>query len=230
MKSISPNPIHTIFLLSALALLSAHATAVTVTSNPLWTDTGVTLTSGQTVIIHGPTGTWRISPSWPWAGPEGNSIAGYEWDEWVTNSHHAQLIGFIGPVGVDPNTHPRVVPQHDPSLFEISTNTVTITNKVGRLWLGCNDGYRSGGEIDNVGSLVVQVDVQRPVVTIHVSAVEVCWNSKTNRSYQVQYQSALTSNAWVNLGGIIPGNGSTNCMTDTTSAAEKRFYQVEEFQ
>ena len=46
--------------------------------------------------------------------------------------------------------------------------------------------------------------------TIRVSEVEVHWNAVTNRTYQVQYRSALTTNAWADLGSPLAGNDSTN--------------------
>ena len=48
--------------------------------------------------------------------------------------------------------------------------------------------------------------------TLRVSEVEFCWNSVSNRNYQVQYRSALTTNTWTNLGSPVAGNGATNCI------------------
>jgi hypothetical protein len=39
-----------------------------------------------------------------------------------------------------------------------------------------------------------------PLVTIRASQVEVCWNSISNLTYQVQYRSDLTTNLWTSLG------------------------------
>ena len=38
-----------------------------------------------------------------------------------------------------------------------------------------------------------------PLVTIRASQVEVCWNSISNLTYQVQYRSDLTTNLWTSL-------------------------------
>ena len=38
-----------------------------------------------------------------------------------------------------------------------------------------------------------------PLVTLRASQVEVCWNSKSNVTYQVQYRSDLTTNIWTSL-------------------------------
>jgi hypothetical protein len=66
-----------------------------------------------------------------------------------------------------------------------------------------------------------------PAATIRVSEVELCWNTASNRTYQVQYRSALTTNAWIDLGSPLAGNGSTNCITDKVPPGEpQRFYRI----
>ena len=149
----------TAYGLIAISALSIAAASIKVTADPQWTDTGITLTLSDTVMLHDAIGLWDTSlgPT----GPQGG-FPGYEYDEWITNGFHGQLIGFIGPVGTDPNlpsahAQPRAVPQNDPSLFEIGINSITITGKEGRLWLGFNDSYRSE-VFDNSGSVFVQVD------------------------------------------------------------------------
>ena len=57
------------------------------------------------------------------------------------------------------------------------------------------------------------------------SQVQICWNSLTNKNYQVQYRSDLATATWTNLGPQVPGNGSTNCVIDSLSAWQ-RFYRV----
>ena len=66
-----------------------------------------------------------------------------------------------------------------------------------------------------------------PFASIRLSQVEVCWNSITNRMYQVQYRSSLTTNTWVDLGVSVAGSGPTNCVTDSISQGQaQRFYRV----
>ncbi len=62
-------------------------------------------------------------------------------------------------------------------------------------------------------------------LTIEISEVRLCWESRTNQMYQVQYRSELTTNAWADLGAPIPGNGTTNCLTAAV-AGPRRFYQL----
>ena len=68
-----------------------------------------------------------------------------------------------------------------------------------------------------------------PVVGVRVSQVAVCWSSRSNRLYQVQFRSQLTTNAWISLGATVQGNGSTNCITDAIVPGQpQRYYRVEE--
>jgi sugar lactone lactonase YvrE len=65
--------------------------------------------------------------------------------------------------------------------------------------------------------------------SIRVSAVDICWNSQSNKNYQVQYRSDLTTNDWVNLGGSVAGTGTVNCITDPLAPGQpQRFYRVVE--
>lgn len=66
-----------------------------------------------------------------------------------------------------------------------------------------------------------------PVVAIRASQVEVCWNSKSNLTYQVQYRSDLTTNLWTSLGDCIRSTNSTSCAYDPIVVGQpQRFYRV----
>ncbi len=66
-----------------------------------------------------------------------------------------------------------------------------------------------------------------PHAEIHVSEVAVCWTSETNKSYRVQYQSVLTTNAWVDLAGPVEGTGTNTCIRDPVHFAESnRLYRI----
>ncbi len=65
-----------------------------------------------------------------------------------------------------------------------------------------------------------------PLVTIRASQVEVCWNSKSNLTYQVQYRSDLTTNVWTSL-VCVRSTNSMSCITDPIAAGQpQRFYRV----
>jgi hypothetical protein len=78
--------------------------------------------------------------------------------------------------------------------------------------------------LDNVAILACDT-----VLNVRCSEVELCWNSRTNQLYNIQYRSALTGGNWVNLATNILGNGTVNCLTDPVPAGQpQRFYRVEE--
>ena len=53
------------------------------------------------------------------------------------------------------------------------------------------------------------------LVTIRASQVEVCWNSTSNFTYQVQYSSDLTTNLWTPLVNCVRSTGSRSCLSDS---------------
>jgi len=66
-----------------------------------------------------------------------------------------------------------------------------------------------------------------PLVTIRASQVEVCWNSISNLTYQVQYRSDLTTNVWTSLRDCVRSTGFMSCITDPIAAGQpQRFYRV----
>src|SRR5688572_27253168 len=75
------------------------------------------------------------------------------------------------------------------------------------------------------GALSHASDAESPVISIDVSHICVRWASQSNRIYQVQYRSVLTSNLWTNLGFAVQGNGKTVLMTDAVEGP-LRFYRV----
>jgi len=96
-----------------------------------------------------------------------------------------------------------------------------------RLFLGTQDGCEWNG---NGGSFAVAVSLYAdlsPVAMIRLSQVEICWESLTNRTYQVQYRSDLTTNQWTDLGSPVLGNGTVNCIYDAILVDQpRRFYQI----
>jgi len=66
-----------------------------------------------------------------------------------------------------------------------------------------------------------------PLVTIRASQVEVCWNSISNLTYQVQYRSDLTTNTWTSLVDCVRSIGSTSCIFDPLVVGQpQHFYRV----
>ncbi len=70
-----------------------------------------------------------------------------------------------------------------------------------------------------------------PDLTIHRSPgdsqLELCWNSVSNISYDLQYSSNLTSNIWLPLTNCVQGNGVTNCAYDAIQFGQpQKFYRI----
>jgi hypothetical protein len=83
--------------------------------------------------------------------------------------------------------------------------------------------------IDNIRFGDVTPALFGSIRRVEGSNVEICWNSRTNRMYQIQYRSELTTNLWTDLLPPIPGSGGTNCVsTGILSGEHQQFYRVVE--
>ncbi len=154
-------------ILFFLAVSNAQANPITITvsSQPIWTYTGIHL-NGEPVSVE------YIEGSWTWQvgtaalfDADGNYQPSLEYDEWVQNGKHGQLIGFVGNLG-DPsnvgnlNNESRIISQGDTRLFEIGSILTAFEGIYGDLWLGFNDDYTTNDWAnDNSGTVAVRVDV-----------------------------------------------------------------------
>jgi len=97
-------------------------------------------------------------------------------------------------------------------------------------WRG--DWFKLNARLDEVfifnrvlsGAEIIELATE-PRLSIACSQVRLCWSSRSNKTYQVQYRSTLTTNTWLNFGSPIPGNGSTQCITDEIVGPQK-FYRA----
>jgi len=79
----------------------------------------------------------------------------------------------------------------------------------------------AGPVIDNISLL------PGTFLSIRVSQVELCWNSLSNFTYQLEYSSSLTTNSWVPLGSPLLGSGGIICTNDTVLPGEpQRSYRT----
>ncbi len=134
---------------------AAQATNINVTSDPLWTNTGIVVTGNTyTVQYNSGTWTWQTGTAVPFDANgdvfRGANFADY--DEWVTAGYHGELIGYVG--SVNPNT----LLQNNSAFFLVGDGPITITGETGTLWLGFNDDYQTNAIGDNVGSVTVAVN------------------------------------------------------------------------
>jgi hypothetical protein len=95
-----------------------------------------------------------------------------------------------------------------------------------------NKIYNVGSSTARTGSFeaanVIQFTFEPPpLVTIRASQVEVCWNSISNLTYQVQYRSDLTTNVWTSLVDCVRSVGSTSCIVHPIVVGQPQmFYRV----
>lgn len=74
---------------------------------------------------------------------------------------------------------------------------------------------------------VVVSEVFRPTLAIRCSQVELSWDTVTNKAYQLQYRSLLTTNQWVDMGSAFPGTGGRLRFTDDIpGGSPQRFYRI----
>jgi hypothetical protein len=85
-------------------------------------------------------------------------------------------------------------------------------------------GTNSGPNVDLLLDDVSVESVTRPV-SIGAPGFQICWESKTNRSYQLQYRSTLITNSWTDLGTPLAGNSSIICNTQSVTEPQ-RFFRV----
>ena len=66
-----------------------------------------------------------------------------------------------------------------------------------------------------------------PHASIRVSEVEICWESQSNKLYEVDYRSDLTTSLWAPLATNVLGNGMTMCISDRVAPGQpQRFYRL----
>jgi hypothetical protein len=106
------------------------------------------------------------------------------------------------------------------------------------MWFpGFNPGYvtdRYWNDLPDLDSVhetpvcgVVEIEGEQPLLSIRCSQVELCWSSRTNRTYQLQYKSAITTNTWVDSGNPIVGTGTNICITDAIAVGQpQRLYRL----
>ena len=79
----------------------------------------------------------------------------------------------------------------------------------------------------NIELVMDHVVVERvtPRLSIECSHVRVCWDSQTNRQYQLQFRSTATSD-WIDLGAPIPGTGAKECRVQEITETQRLFRVV----
>jgi hypothetical protein len=136
------------------------------------------------------------------------------------------VYSFTTPFLYDPAAGNLVLDlQIESSGSAITHDTVSGDPTIGRVFSAGSSTAATG---DLRFSHVTQFTFEPPPrVTIRISQVEVCWNSISNLTYQVQYRSDLTTNVWTSLLDCVRSTGSTTCILDPVIVGQpQRFYRV----
>lgn len=108
--------------------------------------------------------------------------------------------------------------------FTITNGFVPRVNTLDFVVSNATPQSLTGLRVDSLSGTAMR-DATWPVLSITVSQVNLCWQSRTGEMYQVQYRSELTTNAWVNLGDPVPGNGENICLQEPVTDT-RRYYRL----
>ncbi len=125
--------------------------------------------------------------------------------------------------------------------YEISPNGQWAYTTDDEFGICIGQVFRIGGVAEsNVVPLVKDSDAARtysarvvallfdPPISLTISrGGDICWLSRSNRHYQVQWTTAIGSNSlWQSLGMAVVGDGGTNCVSDSLQDRERKYYRV----
>ena len=143
-------------------------------------------------------------------------------------------IGTVGAIGMTLGGQlliPATSSTPTPAQGEFKTWVFTYTNTL------CNDqalGFRISvpqtGQQRNIAFDNLRIEFIPDTNAVCVSifhAVEICWDSQSNKTYQLQWSAASLPAAWSNLGPPVPGTGSAICVTESTRGQPERLYRVQ---
>jgi len=223
-----------LFMMSGIVPVTkagAQPIAIQVPVSDPWYDTGIDILTGQrlTVLARGSVkyGTGlaqNADANGVGAQRDGTELGG---DSPVPL---ATLLGLIGKIGGTTNVGtgtllPEGIPGHGAGF--VGSAYGQVVSNTGRLFLGYND--KTGQFFNNSGVFFVTLWTNNPTGTTNAeaaTAVEICWPSVTDQVYVVQYAPVVDTNRWTDLGVPVSGNGTTNCMFDSTRGGSERFYRV----
>jgi hypothetical protein len=84
----------------------------------------------------------------------------------------------------------------------------------------------NGFEGDLTG-LAATVTLVRSIAVLSIyTAVEICWDTATGKTYQVECASTVYTNVWTEVGEPVLGDGGLKCLLDSTRGQEQKFYRV----
>jgi hypothetical protein len=137
------------------------------------------------------------------------------------------VFSFTTPFLYDPSAGNLVV---DLQIAEGSGEAVRIdsltSSPVAKCAFASGSGTAASGFFSEVP--VAQLTFESaPRLTIRTSQVELCWESVSNATYRVEWQSDSTQNSWTPLVNCIRSSGPITCIQDSLSpGASRRWYRA----
>ncbi|MGB8780532.1 MAG: CARDB domain-containing protein [Candidatus Bathyarchaeia archaeon] len=193
------------FLPSIGFVQPAHAfsSVVTVTANPLWTDTELSVEIGQKVAIN-------ASGSWDWGagvvGPDGTIGTAGGSDYFLYDANHGELIAFVGS---DPYQghwgDGSFFPQHT-GYWNVGSSGQFISNKTGELWLGCNDAAVTKISGDNSGTVTASITITSGPVEVSITPSNATTSIGGVATYEIGIQNYenISDTFAINIQGVDP--------------------------
>jgi uncharacterized membrane protein len=182
------------FFVAFVGFIGTHAQStiqVTVPSNPLWTNTGVTLRSGQTISISA-SGSWNWGQAVANFGPDGDPNTpfpdyGDEFDSFDIEDH-GRLIAFVGTDPLQGEWRNSLFFPQVSGYISIGSGKTFFSPYGGTLWLGFNDDAVVGSVDDNTGQVIADItignkDVTGPNISITVPSTTYLLNQKVAANY-----------------------------------------------
>ncbi len=132
----------------------------TVTSNPIWTDTGIALSTGDTVSI-----TAQASWTSGWyggqvlLGPDGVPNTLNYYDDFLSSANNAELIAYVGSDPYQGHWGDGTFFPRSTGYWAIGSNGGLTAAESGELWLGMNDDAVSKSISDNIGTAQATVEI-----------------------------------------------------------------------
>jgi hypothetical protein len=79
---------------------------------------------------------------------------------------------------------------------------------------------------DTTGLAATVTLVRKGVEVSIYTAVELYWNTQSNKTYQVESSTTLLTNDWTRVGLPVPGDGAPKYLFDSTRGQPKKYYRV----
>ena len=129
-------------------------------ANPVWTNTGLSLTAGELVDI-------TAYGLWSWggghiSGPNGDTNYTATWDLFYAGAPGGSLVAYVGESPYQGHSGDGTFFPQPTGYWSIGTSNQFISPTAGELWLGYNDDAVDQLTNDNSGSVLARISTAMP--------------------------------------------------------------------